>query len=176
MNIQQLKFALAVMKTGSITKAAESLYVSQPNLSNSLKDLESEIGITLFRRTRAGVETTSEGIRFILQAQTIIEQFEDLESLYTRQSQNQVTLRFVSTRFSPGVQSLIDFINEQKPGTPMNIQYRETSHFNVIDALAKGEADAGRIFLKAVSCIILKIWRTSTTWRWRSSGRIRQPC
>lgn len=148
MNIHHLRYALAVMKTGSITKAAESLYVSQPNLSSSLKDLEQEIGITLFRRTRAGVETTTEGARFILQAEAVIDQFENLENLYTKQKRDKITLRFVSTRFSPGAESLISYVQNLQSGIPVNIHYRETSHFGVVDALIRGEADVGRIFFE----------------------------
>ncbi len=55
MNLQQLRYAVEVAKTGSITAAAKNLYMGQPNLSKNIRELEAELGITLFERTARGV-------------------------------------------------------------------------------------------------------------------------
>ena len=55
MNLQHLKYALEVEKTGSISKAAENLYINQPHLSKSIRELEANIGISIFDRTSKGV-------------------------------------------------------------------------------------------------------------------------
>ena len=61
MKMQHLIYTIEVDNAGSISKAAENLYMAQPNLSNALKELEQEIGITIFKRIPRGIETTKEG-------------------------------------------------------------------------------------------------------------------
>ena len=64
MTIQQLRYIIAVVENGSITEAAKKLYISQPSLSNSIKDIEKEAGITIFIRSRSGIALTKEGAEF----------------------------------------------------------------------------------------------------------------
>ena len=64
MNLLHLKYAIEVEKTSSITKAAENLYMGQPNLSKSIKELEDTLGIELFKRTSRGVVPTDKGQEF----------------------------------------------------------------------------------------------------------------
>ena len=61
MNLQQLKYAVEIARVGSISKAAKNLYMGQPNLSKSIKELEAELGQTLFSRTARGVQPTRAG-------------------------------------------------------------------------------------------------------------------
>ena len=61
MNILHLKYAAEIAKTGSLNKAAENLYMGQPNLSRAIKELESSLGITIFRRSSKGMVATPEG-------------------------------------------------------------------------------------------------------------------
>ena len=61
MNLQQLKYVLAIYKEGSITKASHALFCAQPNLSSALKSLENELHIKIFERTPGGVELTLQG-------------------------------------------------------------------------------------------------------------------
>lgn len=82
MTIQQLKYILSVVENGSITEAAKKLYISQPSLSNSIKDMEQEIGITIFIRSRSGIALTKEGAEFIGYARQVIQQMELLEDTY----------------------------------------------------------------------------------------------
>ena len=80
MNLQQLRYAVEVAKTGSITAAAKNLYMGQPNLSKSIRELEAELGITLFERTARGVAPTKNGEDFLGYARSIIAQMESLET------------------------------------------------------------------------------------------------
>ena len=64
MNLQQLRYATEIEKTGSITKAAKNLYMGQPNLSKSIKELEQELGVTIFERTTKGVNLPAWGWSF----------------------------------------------------------------------------------------------------------------
>ena len=61
MNLTHLKYAVEVEKTGSITRAADNLFMGQPNLSKAIKELEQQVGIAIFRRTSRGVAPTRKG-------------------------------------------------------------------------------------------------------------------
>ena len=65
MTFVQLKYILTIAETKSLNKAAEQLYVSQPSLTNALKELEKEVGITIFFRTGRGVTLTNDGVEFL---------------------------------------------------------------------------------------------------------------
>lgn len=82
MNLVSLTYIIEVAKSGSISKAAQSLLIAQPNLSRSIKELESELGITLFNRTFKGMTLTPEGEEFLGYAKKIIGQIEEIEHMY----------------------------------------------------------------------------------------------
>jgi len=82
MNILQMKYAVAVAKAGSLNKAAQTLLIAQPNLSRSIKELEGELGITIFDRSSKGMKLTLEGEEFIGYAQNILRQIEQMEKMY----------------------------------------------------------------------------------------------
>ena len=82
MNIQHMKYALEVARAGSLNKAAQVLLVAQPNLSRFIKELEAELGITIFDRSVKGMTVTPEGQEFLGYARNIIRQIDQVESLY----------------------------------------------------------------------------------------------
>lgn len=84
MNILHMRYAVEVAKVGSINKASEVLLVAQPNLSRSIKELESDLGITIFDRSSKGMELTPEGEEFIGHAKSILNQIESVERIYKR--------------------------------------------------------------------------------------------
>ena len=81
MNILHMKYAIEIAKAGSINKASEVLLIAQPNLSRSIKELESNLGITIFDRSIKGMCLTPEGEEFIGYAQKILSQIDDLEKM-----------------------------------------------------------------------------------------------
>ncbi len=87
MNLSQMKYAVEVAHTGSITKAAENLFMGQPALSRSIRELEEDIGIRLFRRSQKGIVPTREGEQFLTYAENIIAQVSQMESLYKKDAQ-----------------------------------------------------------------------------------------
>ena len=89
-NLMHMKYALEVEKTRSISKAAESLYMGQPNLSRAIKELEESLGITIFNRTRRGIEPTEQGERFLAYARNIIAQVEEVEALCRREKEGKI--------------------------------------------------------------------------------------
>lgn len=82
MNLIHLKYAVEVAKTHSISKAAENLYMGQPNLSRAIKELEESLGITIFRRTARGISVTPDGNEFLQRARRIVAQVEEVEEMY----------------------------------------------------------------------------------------------
>ena len=82
MTVQQLKYILKVAEVGSITEAAKLLFISQPSLSNSIKETEKEAGITIFLRSRTGITLTKDGAEFLGYARQVIQQMELLEDRY----------------------------------------------------------------------------------------------
>ena len=84
MTIQQIRYALEVKNRGSITKAAKALYTSQPNLSNSIKALEEELGFPIFFRTTSGMTLTEEGQRFFQHSKNLLWELESIQMLGSR--------------------------------------------------------------------------------------------
>ncbi len=82
MNILHMKYAVEVARLGSLNKASESLLIAQPNISRSIKELEADLGITIFNRSAKGMFLTPEGEEFISYAQSILKQIEHVEMLY----------------------------------------------------------------------------------------------
>lgn len=141
MNLTHLRYLLEVERTGSITKAAQNLYMGQPNLSKAIKELEGEIGITVFKRTSRGVEPTRKGAEFLSYAHTIISQVDELESLYKPRPDNAVELcisvpraSYVSAAFAAFADR---FVNEPH----VDLRYKETSSMGAVNDVASGESD-----------------------------------
>ncbi|MGI6230441.1 MAG: LysR family transcriptional regulator [Tractidigestivibacter sp.] len=82
MTLQQLRYAIQVADSGSITAAAASLFIAQPSLSKAISELEAEMGITIFERSSRGVTPTEDGTRFLSYARQVIEQADILEQQY----------------------------------------------------------------------------------------------
>ena len=82
MNILHLKYVVCIAENGSINKAAEELHVAQPNLSRVVREMENELGIQFFLRSSRGMMLTPDGELFVSQAHKILEQVDEIESLY----------------------------------------------------------------------------------------------
>ncbi|MDU5255101.1 MAG: LysR family transcriptional regulator, partial [Veillonella sp.] len=82
MTLQQLKYVTTIANIGSISEAAKRLFVSQPSLTKAIKELEKEMGITIFDRTNKGITVSKEGERFLGYARQVLEQAALLEEQY----------------------------------------------------------------------------------------------
>ncbi len=93
MDFNQLKYIVEIVETGSISKAAGNLYISQPNLSNQISNLENEIGKNIFYRSNKGVTLTSFGVEVYHYARSIVKQFDIVEKkLMTRSNDKKVKI------------------------------------------------------------------------------------
>ena len=88
MTLQQLKYAITVAQTGTITEAAEKLYISQPSLTNAIHELEKEMNIEIFTRTNKGIIVSKDGEDFLGYARQVLEQAEVLVLLLVRMMMN----------------------------------------------------------------------------------------
>ena len=79
----QLRYLITIAETNSLNKAAEQLYVSQPSLTSAMKELEKELGITIFHRSGRGVTLTNDGAEFITYARQVHQQYETLMEKYS---------------------------------------------------------------------------------------------
>ncbi|MBQ7976077.1 MAG: LysR family transcriptional regulator [Clostridia bacterium] len=82
MNVLHMKYAVEVARLGSLNKAAETLLIAQPNLSRSVKELEAELGITIFTRSAKGMVLTPDGEEFIGYANEILKQIDQVDKIY----------------------------------------------------------------------------------------------
>ena len=98
MNLQTLRYVVTIEQTGSFTKASRYLYVSQSTLSRSIKELEEQLGITLFYRTNQGIQPTHEGQKFISKANLILQDVAQLESQYLRNDRREKASLLLATQ------------------------------------------------------------------------------
>jgi DNA-binding transcriptional LysR family regulator len=132
MNIQNLKYALEINRKKSISKAAKSLYVAQPNLSKSIKELEASCGIKIFKRSSRGVEATKEGQEFLIEAEGIIRKLDELEHKYSRDEEETTELRIAIPRASYIAHAFTNYIMGKQNCDKMTMQVDETSTANAI--------------------------------------------
>ena len=84
MTLTQLRYVIEIANSSSMNEAAKNLFVSQPSLSGSIRELENEIGITIFIRSNRGVQLTPEGTDFLGYARQVVEQYELMETKYIK--------------------------------------------------------------------------------------------
>ena len=84
MNLMHLKYAVEIARTKSISKAAEALYMGQPNLSRAIKELEESLGIVIFNRNSKGITITPEGEEFLSYAKKVVDQVNEIEDIYEK--------------------------------------------------------------------------------------------
>lgn len=147
MTLQQLKYVIEVARSRSISKAAQNLFISQPSLSNALKEVEKEMGITIFSRTNKGIMITVEGSEFLGYARQVVEQAELLENRYTNTQQApqqhfSVSAQHYAFAVSAFVQLLKDYDREEYEFT-----LRETKTFEIIDDVKNLRSEIGILYV-----------------------------
>ena len=110
MTLQQLKYIIEIVNCGSMNLAAQKLFVSQPSLSNAVKELEKELGIEIFIRTNKGVTLSSSGQEFLGYARQIIEQTELLEQRYHKDKPARRLLAVSTQHYAFSVNAFVNLI------------------------------------------------------------------
>lgn len=145
MNISHLKYAIEVERTGSITQAAERLFMSQPNLSKAIKELESALDMPIFKRTSKGILPTRKGSEFLSYAKNIIAQIDEMEALYLPESQNKQRFSISVPRASYIAHAFTCFVNTLDMDKEIEINFNETNSMAAIHNITDEDYNLGVI-------------------------------
>ena len=149
MTIQQIRYALEVKNRGSITKAAKALYTSQPNLSNSIKALEEELGFPIFFRTTSGMTLTEEGQRFFQHSKNLLWELESIQMLGSRSQMRR--LHVSGTTYQTIDYAFFRFLLHYQEEESVDFQRNVNSFLGTIDELYRGESNLGILVLNQAS-------------------------
>lgn len=144
MTFEQIQSFIEITKLGSISNAAKTLHVSQPNISIMLKSLEREIGVKLFNRNSKGMELTTEGAEFHFYALRVLDTLNDIHNIKTTPKQEEITLN-ISTQFiSPGIVAVSE-IEKKYNHLKKTITLLQRNFSEVISDLTIGKSRIGLI-------------------------------
>ncbi len=146
MTLQQLHYAIVISETGSLNKAAEILYISQPSLSESMRELEKEINITIFHRSKRGVSLTNDGIEFISYARQVYNQYENLLDKYGEGGIRKKKFGVSTQHYSFAVKSFVELVKNFNVAE-YEFAIRETKTREVIEDVSSMRSEIGIIYL-----------------------------
>ncbi|HHU3774456.1 TPA: LysR family transcriptional regulator [Streptococcus agalactiae] len=154
MRIQQLQYVIKIVETGSMNEAAKQLYITQPSLSNAIRNLETEMGIQIFIRNPKGITLTKDGMEFLSYARQILEQTALLEERYKGDNTSRELFSVSSQHYAFVVNAFVALFN----GTDMT-QYelflRETRTWEIIDDVKNFRSEIGVLFLNSYNRDVL---------------------
>lgn len=186
LTILHLKYACETARVGSLNKAAANLFISQPSLSRAIKELEAELGTTIFDRTHKGMVLTPEGEMFLEYAERILSQIDDLESMYKNNAA--VTQKFavcaprsayISEAFSKFICSAAkcnEGVTQPAHGAhsvPEKMYFRETSTLSAIKYILDSEYSIGIIRCEQATDKYVKEFLDSRNLEWKTIAEFR---
>lgn len=145
MTLLQLKYIVMVAETGNITEAAKKLYISQPSLTNAIKELEKEMGVTIFHRTNKGVDVTNEGDLFLSYARQILEQADLMKEKFTGMETGGRRFSVSCQHYSFAVNAFVDVIKEYG-GNRYDFILRETQTYEIIEDVSRLRSEIGILY------------------------------
>lgn len=150
MRLKQIEYVLAVARTGSFSKAASELYVSQPNISSSISALEKELGYDIFHRTNKGITLTREGNLFLKYATNITEELRRMNTINERQPYRKF---FVETMFNHTLvsQAFSHLCQSYKSSNYMNFSIQTNTSNNILENVYMGKADLGIMLINKIT-------------------------
>ena len=154
MTLQQLKYAITVAQTGTITEAAEKLYISQPSLTNAIHELEKEMNIEIFTRTNKGIIVSKDGEDFLGCARQVLEQAAVLEDKYKGGGGGKKKFCISTQHYSFAVNAFVDLIKKYGQDE-YDFSIRETQTYEIIEDVAKMNSELGIIFMDDFNDVVL---------------------
>ena len=148
MTLQQLKYIIEIAETGSITMAAQRLFIAQPSLSKSVAELEKEMGITIFNRSNRGVYLSEDGTKFLSYARQIVEQAEILESEYKSAPPPRRAFAVSSQHYAFVVNAFVELVKEYGRNK-YEFSLRELKTAEIIEDVRTHRSDIGILFLSS---------------------------
>ncbi len=155
MTLQQLKYVITIAETGTLSNAAKELFVSQPSLTKSVKELEKEMGITIFERTNKGVIVSGEGEVFLGYARQVLEQASLLEEKYRAPSGGKQEFSVSTQHYSFAVNAFVDLIKECGSEN-YDFSLRETQTYEIIDDVARMKSEIGILYYNDFNKTVLQ--------------------
>ncbi|MFD0587403.1 LysR family transcriptional regulator [Paenibacillus sp. GCM10027627] len=146
MTLQQLKYVIEVATRGSINEAAKRLFISQPSLSNAIKDLEEEMGVAIFERTNKGISLSKEGVEFLSYARQVVEQAELLENRYLNAKPSPQHFSVSTQHYAFAVNAFVSLVQEHGH-EEYELALRETKTYEIIEDVKSMRSEIGILYL-----------------------------
>ena len=146
MTLTQIQYVLAVAETGTISAAAKRLFIAQPSLTASIKELENELQVTLFRRTNKGVTLTPEGEEFLGYARQVNSQLDLMRERYFGGAPVRRCFCVSTQHYSFAVEAFVALLKEHG-GETYDFHLRETQTYEIIEDVALLKSEVGVLYL-----------------------------
>lgn len=146
MRIQQLQYLEKIVESGSINEAAKALFLSQPSLSNAIKELEQEMGLQLLVRQKSGVSLTNEGREFMIYARQILDQVKLMEAKYKQHTVRKQAFSVSAQHYAFVVHAFVDLI-KQVDAEEYQFTLRETETQNILEDVMSFKSSLGILYL-----------------------------
>lgn len=144
--LQQLKYVIRIVEFRSMTQAAANLYISQPALSNTIKDLEKELNIEIFTRNTKGISLTTEGAEFLSYARQVVEQADLLEMRYTNKKPSRLLCSISTQHYVFAVKAFCNLL-QKTSSDEYEYTLRETRTSEIIDDVKNMKSEIGLLYL-----------------------------
>ena len=145
MNIQQLRYTVAIANSGTFREAASKLFVSQPSLSVAVRDLESELGFQIFTRTTTGAVLTSQGMTFYEKALEVVKSFDSFEKQFS-QSDKESNEYSIASQHYDFLPPLVTAFSKLYPDYK-NFRIFESTTIQILDEVSQGNSEIGIIYI-----------------------------
>ena len=159
MTLQQLRYITMVVEKGTISEAAKELFISQPSLTNAIRELEQEMQVTIFHRTNKGVTITAEGDEFLAYARQILDQVGLMQERYLNVNERNPRFSVSCQHYSFAVNAFVDVIRKFD-ARKYDFTLRETQTYEIIEDVAKLKSEIGILYTSSQNeTIIMKLIR-----------------
>ncbi len=148
MTLQQLKYVVTVAEKGTISDAAKALFLSQPSLTNAIKELEKEMQIIIFHRTNKGIIVSNEGNEFLSYARQVLEQANLLEEKFGDAKKQRPKFSVSTQHYSFAVNAFVDVIHEFD-GDQYEFTLRETQTYEIMEDVSRLKSEIGVLYLSS---------------------------
>lgn len=146
MTLQQLRYVIEVANRGSINEAAKRLFISQPSLSNAIKDLEEELQIAIFERTNKGISLSKEGVEFLSYARQVVEQADLLENRYLNAKPSPQHFSVSTQHYAFAVNAFVSLVKEHGHDE-YELALRETKTYEIIEDVKTLRSEIGILYV-----------------------------
>ena len=145
MTLQQIYYAIITSEVGSMNKAAEQLFISQPTLTSAIKELETEVGIVIFNRTNRGVSLTNEGNEFLMHAKQVYQQYELLKEKYGPDGNVKRKFSVSCQHYSFATKAFVETV-KQFDTLMYEFAIKETKTLDVIKDVGNSKSEIGILY------------------------------